>query len=710
METPFEEWKFIEELAANQHDFIRTPVSADLCGTAIFGILLDYPVIYHYDMASFNGNMSGIPLNVYTAAAEFVKNAHDKQPLSAKLFSFSVPKALDGYNDSISPCALKSYIILNGEESAEEARGIFQEVLALNPGSLRALRALESTSNLLVSRWHFPMLNDERRNSLYRDAIDAALKSGVQSVLDIGTGTGFLSYLVWRSNPAGVYACEMNTTMYKIASEVLKKNNADVQLIPKKSTDLLIPDDLPERVDLVICEIFDAGLLGEGALETLSHAWENLINPSSNSRVIPSSADVFLALVESPDIAQSSCGKKTCLLKEEPYDSEVLSSLPRGFRILSTPTVILHLNFCDPEELVQIVKNGKKSLVDIELKVSGVPHAAVIWFDLHLNEHLTITTHPSDSGCWEQAIFPLGSIDPVLQGNVLTLAIDVCDYISVELASEPNPRLTPFPSPHLKVINDDLYLGQIQLELKQLLGDLNQGDIKILDLHDFPVAAIVLKECGLKSPCTVYTVETLCENVYGEDVKVISSEQAKQERANIVFHDPISKDGTLNPYVLSLLQQFPKETKFQPSHVEAWGYLFESQRLEEMSRLVSDERTLGYAVAEFLNRFSVSYHVDLHESTLPKLRCSDDFYICDIFPCLDYSGVDAITVTTSGSAVGIMVFFRLCYSSGLLCTKDVGHHWKHMCCLFPEPTKVVQGTQVGVLYKVSQGEIYLAIQ
>ena len=39
------------------------------------------------------------------------------------------------------------------------------------------------------------------------------------------------------------------------------------------------------RVSLVVMEIFDAGLLGEGAIETVFHAWENLLNLSCSLKV-----------------------------------------------------------------------------------------------------------------------------------------------------------------------------------------------------------------------------------------------------------------------------------------------------------------------------------------------------------------------------------------------------------------------------------------
>ena len=53
------------------------------------------------------------------------------------------------------------------------------------------------------------------------------------------------------------------------------------------------------RVDLVVTETVDAGLLGEFILETVHDAWERLLLPrESGGKVIPASATVHACAVE----------------------------------------------------------------------------------------------------------------------------------------------------------------------------------------------------------------------------------------------------------------------------------------------------------------------------------------------------------------------------------------------------------------------------
>ena len=43
-----------------------------------------------------------------------------------------------------------------------------------------------------MARWHYIMINDIKRNSAFKEAIDIAVGRGHDSVLDIGSGSGLL--------------------------------------------------------------------------------------------------------------------------------------------------------------------------------------------------------------------------------------------------------------------------------------------------------------------------------------------------------------------------------------------------------------------------------------------------------------------------------------------------------------------------------------
>jgi type II protein arginine methyltransferase len=61
----------------------------------------------------------------------------------------------------------------------------------------------------------------------------------------------------------------------------------------------------------VVTEIVDAGLLGEGILQSLVHAWDHLLLPAGSNgqvanvgRVVPDAADVWVVPIECIHIAR----------------------------------------------------------------------------------------------------------------------------------------------------------------------------------------------------------------------------------------------------------------------------------------------------------------------------------------------------------------------------------------------------------------------
>lgn len=329
---------------------------------------------------------------------------------------------------------------------ADEAASCFRQALQVNPGSIRAKENLENVANLLVERWHFRMLNDRKRNLAYKQAIAKAISHGHDVVLDIGSGTGILSMFAVQSGAKEVYACEMSKTMYEMGLDVLKANKMDklVHTIHKKSTEMKIGEDIPEQVSLVVTETLDCGLLGEGILATVEHAWANLLLPSSDglhhtntkpvSQIIPAGAVVYAMAIMCDDIRHQTRSKPVisginmfpeCSIgaelmeqksetassgsiqdKLEPYNTECLNRLRGGFKALSCPFKVTEYNFNNPGSL------HKERSISLEVPATcdGQVDAIAAWFDLQLDEEIILSTGPNDDSlCWEQAVFPVYS-------------------------------------------------------------------------------------------------------------------------------------------------------------------------------------------------------------------------------------------------------------------------------------------------------------
>ncbi|XP_007951996.1 protein arginine N-methyltransferase 9 [Orycteropus afer afer] len=322
----------------------------------------------------------------------------------------------------------------------DEAAGYFHKAVKLNPDFSDAKENFYRVANWLVERWHFIMLNDMKRNMIYNAAIEKAVHSGYKSVLDIGTGTGILSIFAKKAGAHSVYACELSKTMYELACDVVAANKmeAEIKLLHMKSLDIEIPKHIPERVSLVVTETVDAGLFGEGIVESLIHAWDCLLlQPKTKGedgdcekygKVIPASAVIFGMAVECAEIrrhhrvgiktiagihmptnvkfqspAYSSVDAEETI---EPYTTEKMSRVPGGYLALTESFEIMTVDFNNLQELKSLATK-EPDKISIPVIKEGVLDAIVVWFVLHLDDEHSLSTSPSEETCWEQAVYPV---------------------------------------------------------------------------------------------------------------------------------------------------------------------------------------------------------------------------------------------------------------------------------------------------------------
>ncbi|XP_023340534.1 protein arginine N-methyltransferase 7 isoform X2 [Eurytemora carolleeae] len=148
------------------------------------------------------------------------------------------------------------------------------------------------------------MLHDEERNRLYREGLVAAIRKikergDTVRVLDIGTGTGLLSMMAAVEGVDSIVACEEFRPMAECAARVVEENGFKdhIKIIRKRSTELTVGPgcDLEERANILVTEVFDTELIGEGAIGTYNHANQELL--SQDRIVVPGIARMFAQAV-----------------------------------------------------------------------------------------------------------------------------------------------------------------------------------------------------------------------------------------------------------------------------------------------------------------------------------------------------------------------------------------------------------------------------
>ncbi|XP_010542205.1 PREDICTED: protein arginine N-methyltransferase 1.6 [Tarenaya hassleriana] len=268
-----------------------------------------------------------------------------------------------------------------------------------------------STDGLLDTTSYLDMLNDSPRNRAFRLAIEKTITRPCH-VLDIGAGTGLLSMMAARrmttlgeeypvDSNCMVTACESYLPMVKLMRKVVHMNGMgkDINIINKRSDELKVGTDIASRADVLVSEILDSELLGEGLIPTLQHAHDMLL--VDNPKTVPYRASTFCQLVESTFL----CNMHD-LCNSEAKTSDGVHLVPTGLENLLRPKsqqYAMHVNAMEKEvkllsEPIKIFEfdfwKRPASHGELEVHVKAISegriHAIISWWVLQLDSEGTI--------------------------------------------------------------------------------------------------------------------------------------------------------------------------------------------------------------------------------------------------------------------------------------------------------------------------------
>lgn len=293
--------------------------------------------------------------------------------------------------------------VLHDLEKPEESLALLKDAVRRFPDDADLGFALRLQLSSMIPAWHIPMINDVERNEAYDAALRRAVKPG-SLVLEIGTGSGLVAMMAARAGAGKVVTCEVLPALADAARDTIAQNGyADrISVICKKSTQLELGKDLPERADVFVSELLNIGMLAPNMLQILTHARRNLVKPEG--AIIPAAARIHAALLECPLLAAiNPVGEIAGFnmrnfdqFRSPAYAQIDLSADPH--RLLSAPFDAMDFDFrIDmPTTAAQILT--------IPVLHDGVLHGVAFWFDLFLDD--SVTYHSSSSARsnhWKQA-------------------------------------------------------------------------------------------------------------------------------------------------------------------------------------------------------------------------------------------------------------------------------------------------------------------
>ncbi|MDE2179670.1 MAG: 50S ribosomal protein L11 methyltransferase [candidate division NC10 bacterium] len=138
----------------------------------------------------------------------------------------------------------------------------------------------------------YQCLLDFKRTITFQAAIQAIVKQG-DIVLDAGAGSGILSFFAAQAGAKKVYAVEVNTFLASCLARSIQANHLShvVEVIP----DDIHSAQLPQNIDVFICEMMETGLMDEMQVSAINALRErNII--TAKTRLIPFQYETFIEL------------------------------------------------------------------------------------------------------------------------------------------------------------------------------------------------------------------------------------------------------------------------------------------------------------------------------------------------------------------------------------------------------------------------------
>ncbi|MFQ6112097.1 MAG: methyltransferase domain-containing protein [Nitrospinota bacterium] len=273
---------------------------------------------------------------------------------------------------------------------------------------------------------HNDMLKDRVRCESYRRAIHRRVRPG-DVVLDLGCGTGLLSFFACQAGARKVYAVEEQDIVH-LAREAARRNRFSerIEFLQAFSLDL----SLPEKVDIILSELIGFFVFDEGVLTYLIDARERFLKPGG--KLLPERVELFMVPAARQPLwrevgrwQRRAYGLDLGHLGEYLAHNILVGRLePKGF--LSRPKSLGRVDF------YRVKETSFEGRARFRVEREGLLCGLGGWFELSLAPGIGLSTSPlSPRTGWGSCLFPLMSPTPVGPGERVEV-----DFRATPLAGE----------------------------------------------------------------------------------------------------------------------------------------------------------------------------------------------------------------------------------------------------------------------------------
>lgn len=263
--------------------------------------------------------------------------------------------------------------------------------------------------------FHRKLLEDSVRTNAFREAIFKVVKKG-DVVIDLGAGTGILSFFASLAGAKRIYAIE-SAGVIEIAKQIAKDNKMNSKIVFLNKNSRLV--HIPDKVDVIVSECIGYYVFGGDMVSAVADMRDKFLKEEGS--IIPSHISMYLVPVESflhhkyiNYWNNNLYGIRFSLVQKMASNSVYLTTFNKE-SLICPPINIYNINLSRdfPNEMMNIK-------VDFLISQSRYMHGLCGWFDVELCKGVNFSTSPyNKTTVWKQIFFPLGEEILIKEGSVV---------------------------------------------------------------------------------------------------------------------------------------------------------------------------------------------------------------------------------------------------------------------------------------------------
>ncbi len=260
---------------------------------------------------------------------------------------------------------------------------------------------------------HLGYVGDRIRLELFRSAIAKVINAG-DRVADLGCGSGILGLLCLQAGAGRVYGID-STAMLEVARKTFSRAGWGERASFIRGHSYRV--ELPERVDLVVCDHVGYFGFDYDIVHTLQDARRRLLEPGG--RLLPARIRLHLGAVESESCLKKAEGWRAAgvptefhWLREHAVNAKHAVELPPE-AILGPPAALGEI------DLRADHPDFSSWTAELRIERDGVMHGLAGWFECELAEGVWMTNSPLAPRRIDrsQAFFPIAEAVAVRAGD-----------------------------------------------------------------------------------------------------------------------------------------------------------------------------------------------------------------------------------------------------------------------------------------------------